>query len=559
MKSRFWILVVLSLFATGLMLPQAVSQAATVTYTTCPTFATLETDASSAGTITFNIASPCTVVFNNDIEIDGYALTITNIGNEVIFDGINNTYHFDIYDDGNLTLNNLVLFDGSSSYGGSIYNAGVLTVTNSLFEDNSAEYLGGAIFNYEGTVTLTNTNFIENEVDIDDGGAIYNDEGSLTITGGIFDGNYTSEYGGAIYNDEGTISISGTTFSDNDTGNDSGAMEIYGGDVTISNSLFYGNSVVEDGGVSYIYDATVTISNSSFFNNDAGYNGGVFYVDGGGTTLTITNSTFYNNNSIDTGGAIYVEAGNVTLIHVTIASNTSGNGGSLFFYVGTVTVTASILVNGDCSVDGGTLTDGGNNIQYLAPGCVGTDTDPMLGAFSGGVLIPAEGSPAIDAMPVCIVATDQLGTARPQGLACDIGAVEGSGAFVVPIPVDVGPIALGCVFDTPSGMELSNVPDNTYCTVLMRNGDVVNYPGAVPAELINLGVIFAVDVYRLEGGRSIVEFPDYGRICLRGTGRMFYMDARNAPRYPIEMPTERVDNMTCAWIPAAGTLILTNN
>ncbi|HRF94218.1 MAG TPA: hypothetical protein PLZ51_03445, partial [Aggregatilineales bacterium] len=79
-----------------------------------------------------------------------------------------------------------------------------------------------------------------------------------------------------------------------------------------------------------------------------------------------------------------------------------------------------------------------------------------------------------------------------------------------------------------------------------------------PADLIGLGVIFAVDVYRLEGGRGVLEFPDYGRVCLRGNGRLFYMDARNMPRYSIEMPAERVDGMMCAWIPAPGTLILTN-
>lgn len=558
MKSRFWIVALLSLLATSLLLPQATTQAATVTYTTCPDFSTLETDASTPGTITFNIASPCTVLFDNEIYIDS-AVTITNIGSEVVFDGNGEEYHFNIDSGGNLTLNNLVLYDGYGEDGGSIFNLGSLTVTGSVFDYNYADYDGGAIYNCCGTVTLTNTIFVDNEAGYN-GGAIYTSGGTLTITNSLFDGNYVEDYGGAIYNDEGTIIISGSTFTDNTTDNDSGVMEIYGGNVTISNSLFYGNSVTDDGGVSYIYnDATVTISNSSFFNNYSDYWGGVFYVTDSGTTLDITNSTFYNNSSSEEGGAIHVDEGNVTLRHVTIASNTSGATGDNLFVDGAITVIASIIVDGDCDVDAGVLTDGGNNIQFLATGCVGTDTDPMLGAFAGGVMIPGDGSPAIDAMPACIVANDQLGTARPQGAACDIGAIEGGGGFVVPIPVDAGPIVLGCVFDTPSGMELSNVPDNTYCTVLMKNGEVVNYSGAVPAELIGLGVIFAVDVYRLEGGRSIVEFPDYGRICIRGNGRMFYMDARNAPRYPIEMTTERVDNMTCAWIPAAGTLILTEN
>ncbi|MCL4256564.1 MAG: hypothetical protein KJ043_22600, partial [Anaerolineae bacterium] len=142
MKSRFWIVALLSLLATSLLLPQASTQAATVTYTTCPDFSTLEADASTPGIITFDIASPCTVVFDNEIYIDS-AVTITNIGDEVVFDGDDEEYHFDIDSGGNLTLNNLVLYDGYSDFGGSIYNQGTLTVTDSVFDYNYAYEYGG--------------------------------------------------------------------------------------------------------------------------------------------------------------------------------------------------------------------------------------------------------------------------------------------------------------------------------------------------------------------------------------------------------------------------------
>jgi hypothetical protein len=57
---------------------------------------------------------------------------------------------------------------------------------------------------------------------------------------------------------------------------------------------------------------------------------------------------------------------------------------------------------------------------------------------------------------------------------------------------------------------------------------------------------------------SINTFPSYARVCLAGQGRLFYMDGRNAPRVSIELASESVDGLTCAWIPAPGTLILTN-
>jgi hypothetical protein len=124
------------------------------------------------------------------------------------------------------------------------------------------------------------------------------------------------------------------------------------------------------------------------------------------------------------------------------------------------------------------------------------------------------------------------------------------------IPVPMDPNAIGCVLT--ANVVAPDAPDNTYCRVLMRDGTVVDYSGAVPQSLIDLGVAFAVDIYRLEGGQAVTTFPDYTQICLSGAGRMFYLDARLSPRDITEMLTEAVDNMTCAWIPATGTLVLTN-
>lgn len=126
-----------------------------------------------------------------------------------------------------------------------------------------------------------------------------------------------------------------------------------------------------------------------------------------------------------------------------------------------------------------------------------------------------------------------------------------------PAPVVLSPdlTALGCVLT--QDVLAPTAPDNTYCRILMKNGGVVNYAGAVPQSLINLGVIYAVDVYRLEGGRSITTFPNYTQVCLAGQGRLFYLDARTSPRTQTELTTETLDGMTCGWIPAVGTLVLT--
>ncbi|HRF95738.1 MAG TPA: hypothetical protein PLZ51_11110, partial [Aggregatilineales bacterium] len=127
-------------------------------------------------------------------------------------------------------------------------------------------------------------------------------------------------------------------------------------------------------------------------------------------------------------------------------------------------------------------------------------------------------------------------------------------------PVVTSSPVIGCVLAPPSGLDITNAPDNTYCRSLMSNGAVVSYPGAIPQNLINAGVIYAIDIYRLEGGRSIATFPNYVQVCLAGVGRFVYMDATDAPRVAVEMPsTITADNAyTCAWIPNPGTVILIN-
>jgi len=142
--------------------------------------------------------------------------------------------------------------------------------------------------------------------------------------------------------------------------------------------------------------------------------------------------------------------------------------------------------------------------------------------------------------------------------------------FELNLPVVVSPETpavttpvIGCVLAPPSGLDITNAPDNTYCRSLMSNGSVISYSGAVPANLIEAGVIWAIDIFRLEGGMSINTFPNYVQVCLLGDGRFIYMDATQAPRQAVEMPSSTSgtgdSTYTCAWIPNPGTVVLIEN
>jgi hypothetical protein len=112
------------------------------------------------------------------------------------------------------------------------------------------------------------------------------------------------------------------------------------------------------------------------------------------------------------------------------------SGGGLSTTNATVTIRNSIIANTGFGGDvWGPLIDAGYNIcsdstaSFSATGSL-NNVDPLLGplADNGGptpTMLLLNGSPALDAVPVGFPLVDQRGVARPQGVAADIGAVEG--------------------------------------------------------------------------------------------------------------------------------------
>jgi CSLREA domain-containing protein len=144
--------------------------------------------------------------------------------------------------------------------------------------------------------------------------------------------------------------------------------------------------------------------------------------------LTLTNVTITGNVAQPDGGGGFWNAGTATIVNTTIADNSApmGFGGGLGGAA--LTLTNTIVANnigGNCTA---TITiTGSNNLQFPGTTCAGpiTTADPMLGPLTTGVYPLLAGSPAIDTgTNTGCPATDEPGTARPQGAACDIGAFE---------------------------------------------------------------------------------------------------------------------------------------
>ena len=247
-------------------------------------------------------------------------------------------------------------------------------------------------YNDGGALTINNLTMTKGRVE---GEMIINADRSLKNT-------TANPIGGAIVNWKGMLAISGSRFIGN-SANWGGAID-NGGELSITNSVLNGNSADDAGGAIFNDEGTLNIINSSFSGNSAGWGGAIRNWG----ELSITNSAFSGNWAGLAGGAVANwMPGELSIINSIIVSN-SGN----------ACVSSGLKRN-----IRNFIQDGSCNPAFSG--------DPKLGAL----VVPEDGSPgyfplladsrAIDAADDnhC-PATDQIGTVRPQGAGCDLGAVE---------------------------------------------------------------------------------------------------------------------------------------
>ena len=327
--------------------------------------------------------------------------TITIEGNGHRIDGDGRFRIFEVKA-GHLRINELTLTNGNDHHGGAIKvrMGGKLTLDHSAISNSSASF-GGAISSERGQITLRESSLVDNEA-LSFGGAIYASDSSMLLQASALSGNKASRKGGAIY----------ATASD----------------VLIQASAINGNSAISNGGGASFIGSEVEISRSVFSQNTSRIHGGGFET--GGATIAISDSIIVGNSAISRGGGVYLRRSTVTMTHVTLAKNASQyDVGGLYKDYGTLNLRNSIIANNRL-IDCFALLTLEENINNLIQD--GT-CDPML---SGEAMFRMEDgvptfisldsdSPAIDAAhPDYCAEVDIQGFARPQGDACDIGAVE---------------------------------------------------------------------------------------------------------------------------------------
>jgi hypothetical protein len=320
------------------------------------------------------------------------------------------------------------------------------------------------------------------------GAPVYSGVGDLTIDGQGFtlDGDATyrsvllSTKAQARITIEDLTAVNGARpanhTNENSPESEGGAVRS-AGPLVVERSTFRNNAVCDDGGA-VMGKHDVTIVDSLLDGNYAGNHvrtsfpactdpgGGAVYVvepdgmEGTDPRVRIVNSTIVNNYADDDGGALVffdhdsADAGtpDLELVYTTIAHNTTVDAFSNFkgqvvspvltafglviqetpgaadCTLGSIDPASSYSYSTDtsCSLpagQGNTQNGADTNLGALAHNGGPTDTRLLTAGSALRDVVPADECDAVAVLPTPVT-TDQRGMARPQGAACDIGAVE---------------------------------------------------------------------------------------------------------------------------------------
>ncbi len=312
---------------------------------------------------------------------------------------------------------------GAGGSGGGIYSNGVLGLTRAVVADNVAGFGGGAgngaglgavggAGGAGGGVAASGTP----QVNIFNSRIAGNAAGSGGTGGAACDGGTGGRGGRGGGIDAQVIGLRSSTVASNRAGNGGAGGPGFGCDGGRGGAGGSGGGVAAGSAP----EVVSTLLEDNTAGGGGGGNFGLGFGGGGGRG--------------GDGGGLLAD-GPAAVSHVTITAGAAGPGGrggrgegqngaagadgvgSAGSGTGAAHFTSTIF-EGSCS---GAMVDDGANLKSPNAGCPGAVANVLLGPGA----VPQAGSPAIDGGPAtgCTV-RDPLGTVRPQGVRCDIGAIE---------------------------------------------------------------------------------------------------------------------------------------
>ncbi|MCP4916457.1 MAG: hypothetical protein GY913_05995 [Proteobacteria bacterium] len=255
----------------------------------------------------------------------------------------------------NLTVIGFTFQNGDAPVGGGIdaftNSVGDLTIEDCIFDSNAAVYGGGVAGPQDHDLTVTDSEFYDNEASAS-GGALYFFDG--TMSGTLVHDN-DADFGGGLFIDDGySVTADSTT-------------EIY------DNAATYGGGAMLSGG---------SLTDAYLYNNDAD--------NGGGVLMTLTGASMdgctVEDNTADYGAGVLTEDyASLTISNSDLSSNVASYGGGLYVYGSTLTVSSTTLDGNTANYGGGALIHGGGTVTIS--GSTVTTNGATGGGNGGGAIL----------------------------------------------------------------------------------------------------------------------------------------------------------------------------
>ena len=436
-----------------------------------------------------------------------------------------------------VTIENSTLSANTALHGGAIATSGGsdrLTISESHFSGNSAEQSAGAIYARGGVVNITGGSFVKNcalyaffrlDENVNSDRRTVDDQGChrATFVRTDFDTEVESHVdGGAIRLENGArVSVEGSSFSENSATYGGAISTVSSSDrLSVNRSSFISNRARGSGGAiatSWQGGGRVSVNNSSFVKNSTanGYGGAIEASHG---VFEIANSTFSENVADGSGGALKIDQdAEFTITHSTFVENRTSRhqAKAISKTGGKAHLRNSIIVSSGSGEDCVGVWD--QNSGNLSPDGTCADRpsdDPRLGELTGS---PAyyplrDRSPAVDyADAAFCLETDQVGTPRPQGGGCDIGAIEARGAIAAE-PTPVPPLVCSLAYEIVAAnrdQPASGCPAGSGVDTIVLDKDITLFE---PLPAITSHIVIEGNGHSISGERKFRIFDVDGGI-----------------------------------------------
>lgn len=252
-----------------------------------------------------------TLTLQSSLFLGGSNVSFTFADLDVDLSQVSQTDGF-VITSGNVTLENVEIYDYEGTYSAVFVNGGSLYATDSSWRDNDSSTAGAAITIFGG---------------------------SASVNGGVFEQNYASQKGGAI-NIDGALNeplyFNDCTFTNNGSGANGGSLFAANvDDLTISNTTFEGSESSSSGGavsIDLYQGQEATLTDLNIYDNAASFGGGLHLGGSGGIAYIL--DVDICGNTAETGGGLALGdamsgAGPTTYVRRAILRENSATGTAL--------------------------------------------------------------------------------------------------------------------------------------------------------------------------------------------------------------------------------------